>query len=70
MLPKLLISRTLAFNVPTTECPIEMKFLVMESADQGIQHIPLQRKSKLLTLPTRHLVFVKNASLYFTNCGH
>ena len=40
LLPKLLISRTLTFNISATECPIEIKFLVLDSADQGLQHIP------------------------------
>ena len=37
---KLLISRTLTFNISATECPIEIKFSVLDSADQGLQHIP------------------------------
>ena len=41
LLPKLLISRTLTFNSSATECPIEIKFSVLDSIDQGLQHIPL-----------------------------
>ena len=41
LLPKLLISRTLTFNISAAECPIEIKFSGLDSADQGLQHIPL-----------------------------
>ena len=41
LLPKLLISRTLTFNISATECPMEIKFSVLDSADQDLQHIPL-----------------------------
>ena len=27
--------------ISATECPIEIKFSVLDSADQGLQHIPL-----------------------------
>ena len=40
LLPKLLISLTLTFNISATECSIEIKFLVLDSADQGLQHKP------------------------------
>ena len=41
LLPELLISQTLTFNNSATECPIEIKFSVLDSADQGLQHISL-----------------------------
>ena len=31
---------TLTSNISATECPIKMKFLVLDSADQALQHIP------------------------------
>ena len=31
----------LDFDISATECPIEIKFSVPDSADQGLQHIPL-----------------------------
>ena len=34
LLPKLLISQTLTFNISATECLIETKFSVLDSADQ------------------------------------
>ena len=41
LLPKLLISWTLTFNnISAAECPIEIKFSVPDSADQGLHHIP------------------------------
>ena len=39
-MPKLLISQTLTFNISAIESPIEIKFSVLDSADQGLQHIP------------------------------
>ena len=41
LLPKLLISRTLTFNISATECPIEIIFSVLDSAEQGLQHVAL-----------------------------
>ena len=57
LLPKLLISQTLKFNISATECPIEKKNkqtnkqtkTALDSEDQGLQHIPLLRKSKSFT---------------------
>ena len=34
-----MISRTLTFNISATEYPIEIKFSVLDTADQGLQHI-------------------------------
>ena len=53
LLPKLLISWTLTFNISATECLIEIKFSVLDSADQALQHIPLLRKSKIIDLANR-----------------
>ena len=49
MLQKLLKSRTLTFNILATECLIEIKVSVLDSADQALQHILLERQSKVLT---------------------
>ena len=54
MLPKSLISRTLSltFNISATECPIEIKFSVLDSADQGLQnHWLSQPRLHYLSLP-------------------
>ena len=52
LLPKLLISWTLTFNISATECPIEIKFSILDSTDQARQHITLYRKSKLIAKRT------------------
>ena len=39
LLPELLISKALVFNISATECPIKMNS-VLDSADQAPQHNP------------------------------
>ena len=41
LLPNVLISRTLTVNILTTAYLIELKFSVLDSVDQALQHMPL-----------------------------
>ena len=55
----MLISQTLTFHISATKCLIEIKFSVLESADQGLQHIPLYRKSKFWRSQPRYLKYAQ-----------
>ena len=47
LLPKLLISWTLTFNISATECLIEIKFSVLDSAEQGLHYNMFHYKGNL-----------------------